>query len=230
MFIEPTVENIEDYRKEHFEIFKNNILEGNKRLFRHMPEYAPSDEENNAFFEKIYNKDLLHNDEIVVPGTDYNYYEYIKDIQGSNVEKVVVVMLDKDKKPFDSKIVKTGEETIVKDDTRPYCDVFAYALSNPKCKYFIMVHNHPHCICCFPSSGDLAVTYNQTVLSKVFNVVMLDSCIISEFDYYSIYKNETNEKEKTLYPIVDKDLMNEIAHKNNMLYRFLMRGTGEGLY
>lgn len=230
-FIPPTKENIQEYKKFHYETLKNSHIEANKYLYQGIEECMPTDEEIDKFIDKIYNPMNMYNHDTIVPGTNYDYYEFIKSIQDSPIELSMIILLDKNKKPFKSMVIEEGTETKVGDFEKPFHKMFACLLNEPKAKYFIHVHNHPNVIVCRPSSGDMSHTYNESMLGNIFRVKMLDSCIISEFDFYSQYQFEKDldSKEKLLNSEPSEELKNKIQKSDKMLYRFLMRGWKNGL-
>ena len=215
----------EEYAKEKYMLLFNAEKEAYKRIFKGMEEFMPNDEAIKSHVEKVLDVKNMSNHSTIVPGTEYDYYQFISCIQGADREHNIIVLLDKDKKPIASKITDVGDAVTVGDVDRPYSNVFKYILDHPEAHYFIHVHNHPYAIANIPSTGDKSITYAESILGDMFGVKMLDSCIISEFDFYSQCQAERKDKKKLLKHNISDNLFSYIKREDSMLYRFLKRGT-----
>lgn len=230
-FMPATKENVERHTLEHFDELFQSQKESKKKLFKGIEEMMPTDEHIKGYIKnKFLNPEYMSHHDTIIPDTGYDYYDIVKEIQGIQNEKLLIILLDKNKNILEHKIVKEGTENRL-DNGRTYWDEFKYLLSNENAYYFITVHNHPNAISAFPSSGDIASAYNEAMLGNIFGVKALDSCIITEYDYYSQAEEDKSlqNNQKILYPTISKEVSNILFDKEQMLYRFIKRMVDGGL-
>lgn len=230
-FIELSTENVDDYVVQNFDKLFTSQKKVVDKMFEGMDDLCPYKNDNelkNMVMTKFLNPERMSNHVTVIPETNTDFYEHVKCIQDLDIENKLIILLDENKTILSSEIVEIGNETNVGDLDRPYCNVFSYVLSEPKAKYFITVHNHPKVIATFPSHGDMATAYNEARIGNLFNVKLLDACIISEFDFYSQYQYERNNNINDIQSILKAHAPTElydVLEKDKFLYRFLMRSS-----
>lgn len=221
-FIVANIENIEKNKEKYFLKTLNAIKEKNKPLYDSGLMEEPTDEELAKRLDVLFNTEKMSKHQTIVPNTNIDFYEYISEIQNEEIENELIVLLDEQKRPFSSKIVNSGNEISVGDLNKPGHAIWSYVLNNPKTKFIIYVHNHPHTVSVFPSYSDKIQTLRHKMLGNLLNVELLDSCIISEFDFFSQYQYEqTNKNKQLLNYKIEKDVEEKLKEQNKTVGLFL---------
>lgn len=212
---------VQSYIKEH----SKTLIHNQQKLLKEVVGPVDNQMVEDYVYQKLLNPELMSQHQTIVPDSNIDIYEYLKDIQKSPIEKNLVILLDKNKIPVDFKITDIGDTSKVGDADRPYSNVMEFVLSNKKARYFIHAHNHPLTIGCFPSASDMAITFTESILGKIHQIELLDSCIISEFDFFSQaqYESQLEEKDCLLKQSIDYETLKTIKASNEYLYRFLSK-------
>lgn len=227
-FITASKENIAKYKEKYFQEIFNGLKEKNKKIY--FDEEMPTDEELTKSVNFSFDPKNMSNHKTLTPKTNIDYYEYIKMIQKADVEHELVVLLDENKKPISSKVVNNGTVVGVGEIGKPGHKVWSYVLNEPKAKYIIHVHNHPHAVAALPSFSDKLQILRHKMIGNLLNVKLLDACIISEFDFYSQYQfEEKNSKNNLLEYQIPKEVTKELATQNWLMYSMLKQ-TVEGYH
>jgi len=115
-------------------------------------------------------------------------YDLLKDFWNKNninvVEELNVILLDKQNKPISIyRHSKGGIDATIGD-----IEVISAVAVKTLAKGVIMSHNHPSGNLT-PSPADLEISKQLKNALKLFNIVLLDSLIVTETDYYSMADN-----------------------------------------
>lgn len=211
-FIEPTKENIEKYKEQYYQEYLREYIENSKLLKELNPNIT--DESLTDFIDKSFSPEGIVVHDTIVPGTNYDYYDLIKEIQAESIEKKMIVLLDKDKRPIGAKVVEIGDARTVFDPEGPMHSIFRYILENKNAKYFIDVHNHPRSVALKESIGDRVQTQKHLLLGNLIDVRLLDSCIINEFGYLSMF----TKSPEIFKPEITNEFAQNLKKKNAPLY------------
>lgn len=222
-FIESTEENIQKYKNRYYKIVCNDLMKLNEKVYVNAPKkYWMTHEQAEQLTSEMYDAQRMANHKTVVYGTEYDLYDYISNIQDKDLEHECIVLCDENKRPFDSKIITVGDSISVGDTDAPVQDALRYILANKRAKYFIHVHNHPHCIATYPSFGDKMVMIRHKIIGNLIRIPLLDVCIINEFDFYSQRQYElTPDSEKILNYTLRSDFAEEMIKKNLAIWTIM---------
>ena len=193
-FIPATDRNIEEYKERNYQVIYDNMMKANLELYKGILDCMPSEEIVRKDLDYLYDKNKMHNHITFVPGTNNDFFEEIVKIQKSETEKELIILLNSEKEIIGSEIVSVGDETCIQNQEEPGHNVWNYVLKHKDAKYFIHVHNHPRIVVCEPSLEDSLQMARHKVLGNLMNIKMLDACIVSEFDFYSQYQYEQEDK------------------------------------
>lgn len=116
-------------------------------------------------------------------------------IEDNDIEKVVVILLDKRRKIINYKIQSIGTNSSVLINQS---DIASYALKN-YATYVYIGHNHPSNIA-LPSKNDERTNMDLLLALGCVNVVLLDHLIITDYNYYSMNnKTKSNYDNENIY-------------------------------
>jgi len=127
--------------------------------------------------------------ECVIPGTNIDYRNYLEDICDLKKEIALLLLLDEKREIIDVVCVSVGDEEHFQLDLKKVAQAL---VKNPKVKYFIFAHNHPKYYGQDFSLPDLCVTFRMARLGEQLKIFMLDSVVVSEFDFVSLIQKGDN--------------------------------------
>lgn len=115
----------------------------------------------------------------ISPASLFEKYRYI--LGDENEEKLYIIVLDKNRKIIQEKLLNYGYEALVRFNSKKIIK----EIINCNGKYYYLLHNHPSGNC-LPSVDDLSITMKVVNFLKRISIVMLDHLIITKNSYYSI--------------------------------------------
>ena len=130
-------------------------------------------------------KFVFNNRKILSSNDSYKLFKDFWNINNINVvEELNVILLDKQNKPISIyRHSKGGIDATIGD-----IEVISAVAVKTLAKGVIMSHNHPSGNLT-PSPADLEISKQLKNALKLFNIVLLDSLIVTETDYYSMADN-----------------------------------------
>lgn len=223
-FIPATEKNIKIFKEKHFNVLLNDMKKENIKLYKNNPEEMPTYNELKEDLEWSFKCKNMSNHQTIVPNTNFDFFTYIKNITNSEIENEMIILLDENKNIIGNKIVSNGTTIDVVDDEGPGHKVWKYILSNPNAKYFIHIHNHPRIIVAKPSLSDKFQMVRHKMIGNLFHVKLLDACIVSEFDFYSQFQHEQNDKTKPILKYWETNVFpDDMIYKNLPIWSILRK-------
>lgn len=223
---------ITEYKEKYYQIFLDDVIKESEKAYREImgedlwESYVQSIiKETDRRFE-IEN---MSNHKTVIPDTEYDISPYIVDLIDAEVEIMKIIIVDDKGKPLKCHTISSNSATIVFE---PLKEIFKFLLKEDA-ERFIWLHNHPHNVAAVFSEGDTKMDFNLLTLAKALNMELLDSMIVTDFDFVSRYQCEHSPSEENKQlginrekiftrDVVEKKLANKIYEEDKMLYFLIL--------
>lgn len=223
---------IKEYKEKYYQIFLDDVIKTSEKAYREImgeelwSSYVQSViKETNRRFEL----ENMSNHKTVIPNTEHDITPYITDLIGAEVEIMKIIIVDDNGKPIKCHTISSNSSTIIFE---PLKEVFKFLLKEDA-KRFIWLHNHPHNVAAVFSEGDTKIDFNLLTLAKALNIELIDSMIVTDFDFVSRYQCEhspcdenkqlgINREKIFTRDVVSKKITDKIYEEDKMLYFLIL--------
>ncbi|MEG1299599.1 MAG: JAB domain-containing protein [Erysipelotrichaceae bacterium] len=215
-----TTENIKAYRDKYYDF----LLKRRNELYIEKYSRVFTKEEMEKFSKKeideLFDISKISSHSMEVPTSKEDITPWIKDIIHLDTEVCILLILSEKNEIIRKKVFDSGNVT----DTGVTPEMVLKYIIKRDIKRFMIVHNHPMSISAIFSESDCLSDFAVMAMGKTLGVKLVDSGVVTEFDYVSRYQEEKdpknaylykeNKKNKVLGEICSEDCIKKIKETN----------------